>query len=135
MSPAKASSATYTSDDVNPARPLLAGIDVSREPHYSVSEIAKFFFGITGHRMRWLERRGGFVMSGKSVGTTRTPQGARVYTLADVEQIARALASNGMIEQEELITALRLVKHEAQLWKYLPFDQPKRRRASANGKR
>lgn len=98
---------------------ILDGIDVSREPHFTVSEVAKVFFGRSSHWMRWLERHGWLELDGEAVGTKRTEQGARYYTLDDVENIAHALAQKGKINVAQLTNCLLIVQTEARVWGYL----------------
>lgn len=102
---------------------ILEGVDVSREPVFTVSEVARFFFARTAHWVRWRERRGFFVLDGEPVGERDTlPNGklaARSYNLADVEKMAHALASKGAINGAQLANALLLVKTEAKLWGHI----------------
>lgn len=57
---------------------------------------------------------------GVAVGDRRTDAGSRVYTLADVEKMAHALADHDAIDVNQLKRALTLVTEEATLWGYLP---------------
>lgn len=56
---------------------------------------------------------------GQKVGERRTASGARVYSLADVEQVAHALAQAGKITGTQLRHALGVVHLEAQIWEYI----------------
>ena len=98
---------------------ILDGIDTSREPRFSVSEVAKFFFKRNSHWVRWAERKGIFVFEGEDVGTGRTESGSRVYALADIEKMAHALAAKDLITQAQLSFILHLVYFEAKLWGYV----------------
>lgn len=108
--------------------------DSSREPHYTISEMGKFFFNRTTGWVRWRERRGGFILgavedpetrfwvpvAGSVVyGTSRTPEGARYYTLADVEGIAHALAEKSLISGTQLHLAVLAVHTEARIFGYI----------------
>lgn len=55
----------------------------------------------------------------KQVGSGRTDEGARSYTLSDIEKIAHALARRGAINGTQLRNTLSLVQVEARLWGYL----------------
>lgn len=105
---------------IDPSKFMFKNIDTSRLPLYTVSEVAKFFFGRSPHWMRWRERKGFFVLNGKDVGTTRTEQGARVYTLTDIEQIAHALALSDppAIDGEKFHLALHALKSQGRIWGY-----------------
>lgn len=104
-------------------RMLLDGIDVSREPLFTVSEVAKFFFARSPHWIRWRERKGFFVLDGEVVGEReKLPNGklaARSYNLADVEKMAHALASNGAISGVQLSNAVMLVRTVAKVWGHI----------------
>lgn len=49
---------------IDPDEFMLAGIDTSSEPRFTVSEVAKFFFARSAHWIRWRERRSFFVLDG-----------------------------------------------------------------------
>lgn len=98
---------------------ILDGIDTSSEPTFSVSEVGKFFFARSSHWVRLLERDGFFEFRGEAVGNRRTSQGVRVYSLSDVEKMARALAEHDRIDGLQLRHALQLVYSEAKLWGYI----------------
>jgi hypothetical protein len=98
---------------------ILEGIDVAREPVFTVSEVAKVFFARSPHWVRWRERKGFFVLDGEDVSGQRTDDGARRYNLADIEKMAHALASKGAINGAQLTNALLLVQIEARVWGYL----------------
>lgn len=98
---------------------ILEGLDVSREPVFTVSEVAKVFFGRSPHWVRWRERKGFFILDGEEVGTHRTDEGARRYTLADVEKMAHALAQKEAINGAQLANALLMVRTCAKVWGYL----------------
>jgi hypothetical protein len=124
---------------------MLDGIDTSAAPNFTVAEVSKFFFARSAHWVRWLEKEGSLVLDstiadcshtdeadkslfvderctrcgGRAVGLRRTASGARVYDLADVEQIAHALAQNNKISGAQLHLALVLVKTSAKIAGYL----------------
>jgi hypothetical protein len=98
---------------------ILDGIDVTREPMFTVSEVAKVFFARSPHWIRWRERKDYFVLDGERVGGQRTDEGARRYNLADIEKMAHALAEKGAINGAQLTNALLLVQTEARVWGYI----------------
>lgn len=51
---------------VDPARLSLADVDTSTKPGslYTVGEVARVFFGLSAHWLRWRERQGLFVLGG-----------------------------------------------------------------------
>jgi hypothetical protein len=77
------------------------------------------FFGRSAHWMRWRERNGFFILDGEDVSGHRTTQGARRYTLADVEKIAHALAEKDAINGAQLMNALLMVQTNARIWGYI----------------
>lgn len=101
-----------------PDRFLLDGIDTSEGPTFTVSEAGKVFFNRGAHWMRWSEKEGHMQLDGVEVGTTRTPVGARVYTLTDIEQVAHALASNHAINGAHVVNVLLVVQAMARLYGY-----------------
>lgn len=104
---------------------IFEGVDVTEGPHFTISEVAKFFFGRSPHWIRWRERGGKFVFDGEQVGTQRTPKGARLYDLADVEKMAHALAEGDHIDATQLSNILKLVLIEATIWGYLTGPAPR----------
>ncbi len=104
-------------------------------PNYSVSEVAKFFFGRNAQWMRWRyssdarvspitgkpnvpkHPHGYFVLDGEPLVPKTSPQGQRYYTLADVERMAHALAQNGVLSGIELNEVITLLKATAAIWK------------------
>jgi hypothetical protein len=97
--------------------------DADNAPHYSVGEVAKFFFGFTSHWLRWREMKGDLVLGGKEVEVSRTETGIRTYTLADVEKITHALMEQGFITTNQMAHALVLCKVEAMLYGVIPPDE------------
>lgn len=122
-----------TDDRIDPDRMIFEGVDTYREstdvkgkvkvkgPIFTVSEMAKFFFGRTNHWIRWKESSGSMVDgSGKPVGKRRDPKmGNRIYTLGDIEQIAHALAANGSITGTQLRHTLRILKSQGEMYEIL----------------
>lgn len=99
---------------------ILEGLDVSRQPLFTISEVAKFFFGRTTHWLRWREP---FMLDGKEVGTRRTETHARVYALDDVEKMAHALAEAGDLTGDRFEGCLLAVEAVAKVWGYLSTDE------------
>lgn len=100
---------------------LLDGVDVSAKPLFSVSEVAKVFFGLSGHWIRWLETtKHAFVLDGADIEFSRTDKGARVYSLADVEKMTHALAQGSHINGAQAANALLIVQTIARIHGYLP---------------
>lgn len=104
---------------IDTERLMLEGIDTSKKPLYSISEMAQFFFARSPHWMRWLETENRMVLDGEVLKPIRTKSNARKYDLALVEKIAHALASNGTIKATQLRQALLLVKIQAEMNEYL----------------
>jgi hypothetical protein len=102
---------------------IFEGIDVTREPLFTVSEIAKFFFGRSAHWVRWQEGQGHFTLTKDGekvpVGDRRTESGARVYALSDVEDIAHALAEHQAINGRQLNDVMLILSTNARIWGYL----------------
>lgn len=107
-----------TDSRVDPSQFILAGIDTSNGPVFSVGEVGRFFFARTSHWMRWLERNNKLVLDGETVADGRSQAGSRKYTLSDVEQAAHALASNRAISGAQLRIALTLVAVQSELHGY-----------------
>ena len=105
-------------------RLLLDGVDVSNGPIFTVSEVAKIFFARTSHWVRWKDNTGAFVLQGEYVGGFRTKalkgkEGARRYTLADVEKMTHALAANDGINGHQMMHSLVAVKAIAEVHGFL----------------
>lgn len=110
-------------------RLMLEGIDTSKRPLYSVSEMAQFFFVRSSHWVRWLEtdedkKKGKppgwrMMLDGERLVPIRTKSNARKYDLALIEKIAHALASNDTINANQLRKVLLLVKVQAEMNGYL----------------
>jgi len=183
--------AHVVTDPAIPAgRFILEGVNVEKAPLFSVSELAKVFFGRSSYWVRWLEEQHAIVLDGdpqcshtktakemrphpiivteamqkrrklpadtvgkplldkdgnkvteekmtdvqvpyfdtkgkckrckgQKVGERRTASGARTYSLADVEQVAHALAQAGKITGTQLRHALGVVDLEARIWEYI----------------
>jgi len=107
---------------------LLNGVDVSEGPIFTVSEVAKIFFARTSHWVRWKDKEGAFVFEGEYVGGFRTTvkkgkEGARRYTLADVENMTHALAANDGINGHQMMHSLVVVKAIAEVWGFLEPEE------------
>lgn len=116
--PLDAGQVIITTPYLPPDRFMLYGIDTSVGPIFTVSEIAKFFLHRSGYWIRWREKIGHVTLDGVEVATSRTPVGARKYTLTDVEQMAHALASHGAIDGAHLVNILLVVQAVARLYGY-----------------
>jgi hypothetical protein len=129
---------------IDPSKPLFEGIDTSVEPHFTVSEAAKFFFRRSSHWLRLQEnlcikcrqpwrtkdpnvcgKDGGehdiglIRIDGVRVPPPRTEGGARYYTLADIENTARGLRQQNVIDHNQLSFALAIARLQGRLWDYL----------------
>lgn len=106
-------------------------------PHFSVQEVAKFFFGNGPDWLRWRMRpddkrikhedgtvevvhgkypEGYFVLDGEVMEFKRTSAGARYFTLADIERMAHALAQGDHIDGAQLTNITVLVKTCAKVY-------------------
>ena len=119
---------------VDPTRWVTDGLDTSREPHFTISELAKFFFNRSPGWIRWRERKGHFILNAvydndkkewvetaDSIvfGQSRTDEGARYYTLADVEGIAHALCQKRSISVTQRDLAILLVRIQVSVFGYI----------------
>lgn len=108
---------------------IFEGIDVSREPLFSISEVAKVFFGKSDHWVRWVESKGFLEIDGVQIEIPRTDaprkkngtfgEGSRIYSLATIELMGHALARKDRITGEQLQNLLIVVATEARIWGYL----------------
>lgn len=98
------------------------------EPHFSVQECSKAFFGRSSDWLRWRYRadkprknqtsvypQGFFVLDGVPLEPKISEKGARYYTLPDIERMAHALAQNNVLDGEDLSHVLTIVKANAAL--------------------
>jgi hypothetical protein len=102
-------------------------------PNYSVQDAAKVFFARSADWLRWRGRPvhphkpneacnarcrpdGYFVLDGMKIEEKRTEAGARVYTLADIERMAHALAQNDALDGLTLTKVIMIVKWQARLY-------------------
>lgn len=106
---------------LDPDRLILEGLDVSEKPRFTVSEVSKIFFGMSPYWIRWLEghARPAFLFDGKEIVASRTPKGARYYTLADVELMTHALAQTEFINGAQATNALHIVHAMSRVWGYV----------------
>ena len=95
-------------------------------PNYSVQDAAKVFFARSADWLRWRGRPnmpkhpdGYFVLDGVKIEEKRTEAGARVYTLADVERMAHALAQNEALDGRALTNVIMIVKWQARLYEVI----------------
>jgi hypothetical protein len=98
---------------------MLEGIDTSKKPTFSISEMARFFFGRTPHWIRWLESKEPLALDGIPIKEMRTASGARQYDLATIEKMAHAYAANGRISGAQLRRALVMIRVQAEMYEYL----------------
>jgi hypothetical protein len=114
---------------------ITADLDTSREPHYTISELAKFFLNRSPGWVRWRERKGYFILDAEyddekkefvagdkstPYGLMRTPEGARFYTLTDVEGIAHSLEQKSAISLTQMYLAIEVVRVQARIFGYIP---------------
>lgn len=104
---------------IDPDKMMLAGVDTSKKPVFTISEMAKVFFARTSHWVRWLESGDKMVLDGEPVGKRRSGHSAREYTLTDVEEIAHGLAQQGVINGTQLRQTLTMVKVQAEMHGYI----------------
>lgn len=97
---------------------IFEGVEAS-DPTFSVGEAAKVFFARSSHWLRLQENEGYLVLDGREVGTRRTEQGARYYTLPDIEEMAHALATKGRISGTQLANALKVAEDIAHVWELM----------------
>lgn len=98
-----------------------------QKPLYSVHEVAKVFFGMSGSWLRgklaadpkhpdtW------FVLDGKAMDFARRDPAARessgrIFSLAQIEPMARSLRDFGAIDDERLATIISLVIGQGKLY-------------------
>lgn len=114
-------------------------------PHFSVQEVSKVFFGNGADWLRWRMRPddkkvkgedgeylrnedgsyvmekgdypdGYFVLDGEPMTFKRTKAGSRYFTLADIERMAHALAQGGHIDGAQLTNIVVVVKTVAKIY-------------------
>lgn len=89
------------------------GFDVeAKEPVFIISEVAKTFFARSVPWMRWIERTGKTKVAVHRFGA----RSARIYSLADVEAIARDLRASGTLKPSELNNVLDMVESCSKQW-------------------
>lgn len=101
---------------------LPVGEPMPIAPHYTVSEVSRWFFGKTPHWLRWLDREGHLVLDGEPIGHRESERDARSYNLAEIERIAYALHGSGHIARSRFILVLLLVQAQAMV--YGMFSDP-----------
>lgn len=91
-------------------------------PVFGVEATAQMFFARSGSWLRMRMRphppefpHGYFVLDGKPLKIRRTKSDARIFSLADIEPMAWALAQNGVIDSDQLTAIIQLVKWSARL--------------------
>ena len=96
--------------EIDPHRFLFENVPMDNSPEFSIGELVKFFFARTDYWLRWRERDGSFLLDGVQVGGRRTTSGARVWNLAEVEQMLHAACRNGAISGAQLMAGLKMAK-------------------------
>jgi hypothetical protein len=101
-------------------------------PFYSVSDVAKFFFGMSASWLRLKltpephRPKTSFVRNGEPMEFRRRDPGktdsARVFLLSDIEPMARSLHEFGDIGTQRLVQILDVVRSQVQLYELL--DEP-----------
>ena len=88
-------------------------------PKFNISVVAKAFFGINSETLRywvWKEiKSGGPILDGSRMEISRKGK-YRVYSIADIERLAHALAQAGYIDGERLVRIVLMVKTSAQMY-------------------
>jgi hypothetical protein len=102
---------------IDPDNLIMDGIDDDEHPLFSVGEMAKVFFGMSTHWVRWIDKEP-IYYNGEQVGNRRR-NGARVYTLSDIEKMAHALAQVKRISVPKLRAALETVYAQAKVNEFL----------------
>jgi len=97
---------------VDPERSLFAGVDTfQRGPMFSIGEAAKVCFARSPQWLRLHEAQGHFLVGGEGpVIGRREGKFARVYSLADLEAIAHALAYHRVISGRRLLSVLYVLR-------------------------
>jgi hypothetical protein len=109
---------------LDPDEMMLYGVE-EEGPTYTVSQVAETFFARSSHWIRLQERNGKVTLDGRPVADRKTPQGARIYRLADIELLAHALAEHHVISAMQLALALQAVQSVAGVWGLLPSQRAK----------
>jgi hypothetical protein len=96
------------------------------KPVFGAGEVAMFFFARTAPWFRKAENRviaDGLIEARPSRGRNY-PNSARwqYYNFYEIERLAHAFAESGIITGERLRLALKLLKAEGVLWRYLLED-------------
>jgi len=100
-------------------RLILEGIDVSRGPIFSISEVTKVFFGWSAQWLRNHDSRGWLVYKGEYVGGVRDDKGQRRFNLAHVEKMVHALAEHNAIGAAHLQAIGVMVYHMPKVDEYV----------------
>lgn len=106
-----------------PSELMLDGVDTSGGPTFEPAEVAKIFFALSPHWIRWREGQGHMTYQGKIVGA-RNERGARYYDLAAIERMIYALLEHDAITAERGLRALNIVRDIALVHGYIVFDEP-----------
>jgi hypothetical protein len=103
-------------------------------PLYSVSEVAKVFFGRSSQWIRYFENQDtayfnglgedgdikpAFTFDGERIQFSREESGYRSYSLDVIEKMAHALTQNKRISANQLNNALMMIEGQCRIYKYL----------------
>jgi hypothetical protein len=97
------------------------------KPTFGAQETARMFFGKGADWLRWRYRPdvlgnypdGYFVLNDVILEPKRTEAGQRYFTLADIERMAHALASNNAISGDRVTTIVAIVLWVARLYEII----------------
>lgn len=93
-------------------------IDARGRPTFSVGEVAKCFFGMSGSWVRQ-QLRIDYEIHGEVFEPLRSPAGDRYFRLYDIERWAHALGDYGVIDGRHLELIIVAVKNTAQLYRFI----------------
>ncbi len=84
------------------------------KPLFRVQEVAKTFFGRSADWMHWLITQheiheNVLVLDGEELKVKRTPSGARMYSLPDIEKFAIALHNGRWITDEQCLVTMNML--------------------------
>ena len=105
---------------IDPDKFLFPRQIIGKAPTFTVSEVAKFFFARSPSWLRELERKA--TLDGKPFSDRGQHGVERRYTFYDIERLAHAFAESNFITGERLRLALKVLRVEAAMWRYLPED-------------
>lgn len=89
-----------TDREVSADHLIMDGVDDSAKPLFSIGMVAMVFFNMSPHWVRWLDHKPIYFQGEELIARRRN--GARIYTLSDVEKMAHGLAQAKRIKIERL---------------------------------